>query len=80
LAEWAVDGWTQCKNAHFQAIPQSTPSDILDEYDHMNQQNPPFSILHVEQFEGSRIFRTVSNPCSPIIELKNPTTKYSYKM
>jgi hypothetical protein len=32
---------------------------VLDEYDLRNQQNPPFSKLHIElleQFEGSRTF------------------------
>jgi len=32
---------------------------VLDEYDHRNQQNPPFSKLHIEllkQFDGSRTF------------------------
>jgi len=47
---------------------------VLDEYDHRNQQNPPFSKLHIEllkQFGGSRTF-TKSNPCSQKIELNIP--------
>jgi len=40
---------------------------VLDEYDDGSQQNPPFPKLHIqllEQFEGSRTFTTLSNPCS----------------
>ena len=45
---------------------------VLDEYEHRNQQNPPFSKLHIkllEQFEGSRTFTNFIKPLPP----KNPT-------
>ena len=38
---------------------------FLDEYDHRNQQNPPFSKLHIElleQFEGSITFTIFIEP------------------
>jgi len=41
---------------------------VLDEYDHRNQQNPPFSKLHIElieQFEGSRTFTNFIEPSLP---------------
>jgi hypothetical protein len=47
---------------------------VLDEYDHANQQNPPFPKLHIElleQFEGSRTFTKFINPCFQKTELNN---------
>jgi len=48
---------------------------ILDEYEHRNQQTPPFSKLHIElleQFEGSRTFTNLTKPLLPINRIEQP--------
>jgi len=48
---------------------------VLDEYDHGNQQNPPFPKLHIEllkQFEGSRTFTNFIEPLLPRNRTEQP--------
>jgi hypothetical protein len=45
---------------------------VLDEYDHGNKQNPPFSKLHIEQFEGSRTFTNFIEPLLPKSRTEQP--------
>jgi hypothetical protein len=48
---------------------------VLDEQDHGNQQNPPFSKLQIEQleqFEGSRTFTNFIEPILPKNRTEQP--------
>jgi len=48
---------------------------VLDEYDHRNQQSPPFLKLHIEllqQFEGSRTFTNIIEPLLPKKRTEQP--------
>ena len=52
---------------------------VLDEYDHGNQQYPPFSKLHIElleQLEGSRTFTNFIEPLLPKNRTEQPCLLY----
>jgi len=50
---------------------------VLDEYDLRNQQNPPFSKLHIEQFESSRTFMNFIKPLLPKNRTEQPCGSYT---